>query len=281
VLRILGKDASFIQIAQLGLTEKDLENYREGIRKPNGIVLISGPTGSGKTTTLYATLKLLNNEKRNIVTVEDPIEYTLEGINQVQLKESIGLTFSSALRSFLRQDPDVIMLGEIRDGETAQMAIRAALTGHLVLSTIHTNSAWGTISRLIDMGIPPFLLANTINTSVAQRLIRKLCTSCKAEQPTDLKDWPRSVDAHLAPETQFVAVGCDACHYTGYKGRTAVYEVIPIDRELAESIKRADMRVEELLSERGIVPLSRQALKLIQDGTTSLEEAYPLLTEIQ
>jgi type IV pilus assembly protein PilB len=281
VLRILGKDASFIQISQLGLTEKDLENYREGIKKPNGIVLISGPTGSGKTTTLYATLKLLNNEKRNIVTVEDPIEYTLEGINQVQLKESIGLTFSSALRSFLRQDPDVIMLGEIRDGETAQMAIRAALTGHLVLSTIHTNSAWGTISRLIDMGIPPFLLANTINTSVAQRLIRKLCPACKSKQPTDLKDWPRTVDKQLAPETQFVAVGCDACHYTGYKGRTAVYEVIPIDLELAESIKRADMRVENLLRERGIVSISHQALKLILDGTTSLEEAYPLLTELQ
>jgi type II secretory ATPase GspE/PulE/Tfp pilus assembly ATPase PilB-like protein len=281
VLRILGKDASFIQIDQLGLTERDLENYREGIKKPNGIVLISGPTGSGKTTTLYATLKLLNNEKRNIVTVEDPIEYTLEGINQVQLKESIGLTFSSTLRSFLRQDPDVIMLGEIRDGETAQMAIRAALTGHLVLSTIHTNSAWGTISRLIDMGVPPFLLANTINTSVAQRLIRKLCTNCKVEQQTVLKDWPRTIDPSLAPETQFVAVGCDTCHYTGYKGRTAVYEVIPIDMELADAIKRADMRVQPMLDERGIVSLSKQALTLIHDGTTSLEEAYPLLTEIQ
>lgn len=281
VLRILGKDASFIRIDQLGLTERDLERYREGIKKPNGIVLISGPTGSGKTTTLYATLKLLNNEKRNIVTVEDPIEYTLAGINQVQLKESIGLTFSSALRSFLRQDPDVIMLGEIRDGETAQMAIRAALTGHLVLSTIHTNSAWGTISRLIDMGVPPFLLASTINTSVAQRLIRKLCENCKAEQPTDMKDWPRTVALELAPATQFAATGCDHCHYTGYKGRTAVYEVIPIDLELAEAIKRSDMRVEAQLRERGIVSLSQQALKLITDGTTSLEEAYPLLTELQ
>lgn len=281
VLRILGKDASFIQIDQLGLTETDLANYLEGIKKPTGIVLISGPTGSGKTTTLYATLKLLNHEKRNIVTVEDPIEYTLEGINQVQLKENIGLTFSSALRSFLRQDPDVIMLGEIRDAETAQMAIRAALTGHLVLSTIHTNSAWGTISRLIDMGVPPFLLANTINTTVAQRLIRKLCSTCKTEQPIDIKDWPRSVDSALAPEKLMVAVGCDTCHYTGYKGRTAVYEVIPIDHELAESIKTADMRVEKLLHKRGIVSLSAQALTLIQNGITSLEEAYPLLTELQ
>lgn len=280
VLRILGKDASFIQISQLGLTERDLESYMEGIKRPNGIVLISGPTGSGKTTTLYATLKLLNDEKRNILTVEDPIEYTLEGINQVQLKEAIGLTFASALRSFLRQDPDVIMLGEIRDGDTAQMAIRAALTGHLVLSTIHTNSAWGTISRLIDMGVPPFLLAGTMNTSVAQRLVRKLCNECKTEQPTDLKDWPRTIDVAHAPATQFVSVGCDACHYTGYKGRTAVYEVIPIDFDLAESIKKGEMRVEEQLEQRGIVSLAQQALQLIHEGVTSLEEAYPLLTEL-
>lgn len=280
VLRILGKDASFIQIDQLGLTKNDLTNYLEGTKKPNGIILISGPTGSGKTTTLYATLKLLNNEKRNIVTVEDPIEYTLEGINQVQLKESIGLTFSSALRSFLRQDPDVIMLGEIRDGETAQMAIRAALTGHLVLSTIHTNSAWGTISRLIDMGVPPFLLASTINTSVAQRLVRKLCENCKTEEPLFDHDWPRSLDNKLAPQTTFKAIGCDSCHYTGYKGRTAIYEVIPIDLDLAEKIKAADLRVETLLAERGVVSLSQQALALMKQGVTSLEEIYPLLTEL-
>jgi type II secretory ATPase GspE/PulE/Tfp pilus assembly ATPase PilB-like protein len=280
VLRILGKDASSIQISQLGLTKYDLDNYLEGIKKPNGIILISGPTGSGKTTTLYATLKLLNDEKRNIVTVEDPIEYTLEGINQVQLKESIGLTFSSALRSFLRQDPDVIMLGEIRDGETAQMAIRAALTGHLVLSTIHTNSAWGTISRLIDMGIPPFLLSSTINTSVAQRLIRKLCNTCKTIHLVSEKDWPRSISFTEMPENIYQASGCDDCHYTGYKGRTAVYEVIPIDLELAELIKQGEMRVDEQLKKRNIISLSKQALHLVQNGITSLEEAYPLLTEI-
>ncbi|HLX67795.1 MAG TPA: GspE/PulE family protein, partial [Puia sp.] len=169
VLRLLNNDAANIDIQTLGFAESDLANYMEGIRKPNGILLISGPTGSGKTTTLYATLKLLNKDTRNIVTIEDPIEYTLEGVNQVQLKENIGLTFSAALRTFLRQDPNIIMLGEIRDPETANMAIRAALTGHLVLSTIHTNSAWGTVSRLIDMGIPAFLLSNTLNTSVAQR----------------------------------------------------------------------------------------------------------------
>ena len=166
VLRLLSKDAANIDIYKLGFQPKQLDDFLEAIKKPNGIVLISGPTGSGKTTTLYATLRILNNEHTNILTIEDPIEYTLEGINQVQLKESIGLNFASALRTFLRQDPDIIMLGEIRDGETAQMATRAALTGHLVLSTIHTNSAWGTISRLLDMGIPPFLLANIDEPSV-------------------------------------------------------------------------------------------------------------------
>lgn len=279
VLRILGKDASFIQINQLGLTNYDLSNYLEGVKKPHGIILISGPTGSGKTTTLYATLKHLNDEKRNIVTVEDPIEYTLEGINQVQLKEGIGLTFAAALRSFLRQDPDVIMLGEIRDGETAQMAIRAALTGHLVLSTIHTNSAWGTISRLIDMGVPSFLLANTINTSVAQRLVRKLCEACKQPIAAKIEDWPRNFSPTNIPSTYFDACGCDQCHFTGYKGRTAIYEVIPIDFEIADKIKNNTSSIADLLSERNVQTLHGQALDLVSKGITSLEEAYPILTE--
>lgn len=279
VMRILGHDASSISLERVGFSPVEEKRYLEGVRKPNGIILISGPTGSGKTTTLYATLKLLNQEKRNIVTVEDPVEYTLDGINQVQLKESIGLTFASALRSFLRQDPDVIMLGEIRDGETAQMAIRAALTGHLVLSTIHTNSAWGTISRLIDMGVPPFLLANTINTSVAQRLVRKLCTSCTTKAALDPLDWP-SVDSFEIPKEVAVPVGCDQCHYTGYKGRMALYEVIPIDQTLALAIKGNDHEVGTLLNERGIKNLATRAYEVLIEGTTSLEEVYPLLSGI-
>jgi type IV pilus assembly protein PilB len=277
VMRILGHDATEIDIDRLGFNAFDKLNYLEGIKRPNGIVLISGPTGSGKTTTLYATLKLLNAEKRNIVTVEDPVEYTLEGINQVQLKESIGLTFASALRSFLRQDPDVIMLGEIRDGETAQMAIRAALTGHLVLSTIHTNSAWGTISRLIDMGVPPFLLANTINTSVAQRLVRRLCEKCKQHSTLAEKDWPRNISKEIKPQTHYLPIGCDHCHYTGYKGRMALYEVIPIDFDLAQAIKENKQDVRSMLDERGIRYLSESALDLLNNGTTSLEEIYPLI----
>jgi len=277
VLRLLSNDATDIDIRQLGFGEKELNDYREGIKKPNGIVLISGPTGSGKTTTLYATLKILNKETTNILTVEDPIEYTLEGINQVQLKESIGLTFASALRTFLRQDPDVIMLGEIRDGETAQMAIRAALTGHLVLSTIHTNSAWGTISRLVDMGVPPFLVASTLNTSVAQRLVRLLCTECKRKEKFSENLYPRNFKTDRKIEEHAVPVGCEHCYYTGYKGRKAVYEVISIDYELAESIKNNTLSVSSLLKDRNIRTLANNAFVLFENGNTSIEEIYPML----
>lgn len=277
VLRLLSNDAANIDIELLGFSEKELADYLEGIKKPHGIVLISGPTGSGKTTTLYATLKILNKEKSNILTIEDPIEYTLEGVNQVQLKESIGLTFASALRSFLRQDPDVIMLGEIRDGETAQMAIRAALTGHLVLSTIHTNSAWGTISRLIDMGVPSFLLASTINTSVAQRLVRLLCKECKEENTFENNLFPKTFIAPRLTSTHFTAKGCEHCHYTGYKGRKAVYEVVPIDYELAESIKSNNFAIADLLKRRNVRTLSDNAFELFANGETTVDEIYPIL----
>lgn len=277
VLRLLSKDATKIDLSTLGLNPDQLSNYLEGIRKPNGIVLISGPTGSGKTTTLYATLKILNKESFNILTIEDPIEYTLDGINQVQLKESIGLTFASALRTFLRQDPDIIMLGEIRDGETAQMAIRAALTGHLVLSTIHTNSAWGTISRLIDMGVPPFLVANTLNLSVAQRLVRLLCADCKKEESFDTNLFPKTFRTNLDIKTHFVACGCEKCYYTGYHGRKAVYEVIPIDFELSHAIKTNTFDVSSLLAEKKMESLSQAAINLFVEGSTTIEEIYPIL----
>jgi general secretion pathway protein E/type IV pilus assembly protein PilB len=277
VLRLLSKDATNIDINILGFSPRQLEDYLEAIKRPNGIVLISGPTGSGKTTTLYATLRILNHEHTNILTIEDPIEYTLEGINQVQLKEDIGLTFASALRTFLRQDPDIIMLGEIRDGETAQMATRAALTGHLVLSTIHTNSAWGTISRLIDMGVPSFLLANTINISVALRLVRLLCPHCKQEMEFDHTLLPRNFANKTKIEKHFVAKGCDECFYTGYKGRKAVYEIIPIDHDLANLIKNKQLDVNDILREKGIVTLAEGALSLVQSGASSVDECYSLL----
>jgi type IV pilus assembly protein PilB len=277
VLRILNNSASNIQIHQLGFSEFDLINYLEGIKKPNGILLISGPTGSGKTTTLYATLKELNKDTRNVLTIEDPIEYTLEGINQVQLKESIGLSFAAALKTFLRQDPDVIMLGEIRDVETASMAIRAALTGHLVLSTIHTNSAWGIVSRLIDMGIAPYLLANTLNTAVAQRLVRLLCPLCKKAESFDERLYPRKFRPDKKITIHHKAVGCPSCFNTGYKGRKAVYEVVTIDEELGEAIKSSSYSVGNLFKERGIKTLSENAFELFEKGETSLDEIYSLL----
>lgn len=277
VLRLLNKDSANIDIQNLGFSENELNAYLEGIKKPNGIILISGPTGSGKTTTLYATLKILNKERNNVLTIEDPIEYTLDGVNQVQLKESIGLTFSSALRTFLRQDPDVIMVGEIRDGDTAQIAIRAALTGHLVLSTIHTNSAWGTISRLLDMGVAPYLLANTLNSSVAQRLVRVLCKNCKQKKIFNNSLLPPKFKPFYDLDFYFDPMGCDECYHTGYKGRKAIYEVIPIDFELSEAIKNGEFSVEKLLEEREIKTLSRNAFDLIAEGITSIEEAYPIL----
>ena len=277
VLRLLNNDATDIDLNTLGFSRFDLDNYLQGIRKPTGIVLISGPTGSGKTTTLYATLKLLNKETRNVLTIEDPVEYTLEGINQVQLKEDIGLDFAKALKTFLRQDPDVIMIGEIRDTATANMAIRAALTGHLVLSTIHTNSAWGTVSRLADMGVPSFLLANTLNTTVAQRLIRLLCPHCKKEGPFSIDLYPKQFKPYAAVARHYTSQGCEQCHYTGYKGRKAVYEVIPIDQELAFEIKNGNMYIEALLKERKINTLAKNAFSLFSAGQTSVEEIYPLL----
>lgn len=277
VLRLLSNDAANIDLHNLGFSAADLRNYLEGVKRPNGIVLISGPTGSGKTTTLYATLKLLNLDTRNILTIEDPIEYTLEGINQVQLKESIGLTFGAALRTFLRQDPDVIMVGEIRDTDTASMAIRLALTGHLVLSTIHTNSAWGTVSRLIDMGIPPFLLANTLNTSVAQRLLRCLCPYCKQQENFNVGLYPQQFRPYYAIPSHYVAKGCDRCFHTGYKGRKAVYEIIPIDRALSDKIKNSTYDIGQQLQERNLKSLAENAFELFAQGETSIEEIYPLL----
>ena len=277
VLRILSKDTSSINLEELGFTDEELKTYKEAVKNPNGIVLISGPTGSGKTTTLYATLKLLNQSSTKILTIEDPIEYTLEGVNQVQLREDIGLDFPSAMRTFLRQDPDVIMVGEIRDVKTANMAIRAALTGHLVLSTIHTNSAWATISRLIDMGVPPFLISSTLNISVAQRLVRKLCNVCKEEIPINPEEFPKNYEIPEDLNTYFVARGCQKCYQTGYSGRMALYEIIPISKELQKAIKSEELEIDEYLKQENIPQLKDHAFRLIKTGTTSLDEVFSLL----
>ncbi len=277
VMRLLNKESTDIDINTLGFSKEQLENYLEGTKKSNGIILISGPTGSGKTTTLYATLKILNKPEVNIITIEDPIEYTLEGVNQVQLKEAIGLTFSSALRTFLRQDPDIIMLGEIRDPDTAQMATRASLTGHLVLSTIHTNSAIGTITRLSDMDVPDYLIASTLNLSVAQRLVRVLCPECKKEQKFDVSYLPHNYHHARTPKSHFIPVGCDHCFFTGYKGRKAVYEVIPITGEIAGHIREGTLSSETVKEKYSIKFLHESAFDLFCEGKTSIEEIYPIL----
>ncbi len=275
VLRLLTRHVELLELANLGFTEKQLEDYRRTVGKPYGLILISGPTGSGKSTTLYATLRMLNNEKDNILTIEDPVEYTLEGVNQVQLKEEIGLTFGSALRTFLRQDPDIIMLGEIRDADTAQMAIRSSLTGHLIFSTIHTNSAWGSISRLVDMGVHPYLISNTLVMCVAQRLLRLLCPRCKEKVAAGKET---RTTAGTEQEFHYKPVGCDYCYYTGYKGRKAIYEVIPLDAELSEAVRSSRDDISAELSRRGISTLRESALKLFEEGLISFDE---LMTQIQ
>lgn len=261
VMRLLTRPVQLLDLANLGFTARQLEDYNAAISHPYGMILICGPTGSGKSTTLYATLRKLNKETDNILTIEDPVEYTLEGVNQVQLKEEIGLTFSSALRTFLRQDPDIIMLGEIRDPETARMAIRSSLTGHLVLSTIHTNTAWGSVARLEDMGIDPYLISSTLVLCVSQRLVRLLCPHCKKQ----------------GPDGNYEAVGCEKCYYTGYRGRRAIYEVIPVDTHLSDMIRTSSGNVEQYLARREITTLKQAADRLLKSGDTSREEVLSLL----
>lgn len=276
VMRLLESNQDDVSIHKLGLSKEQLDTYQKAYRKTNGVILISGPTGSGKTTTLYATLKELNKESLNVLTVEDPIEYTLEGINQVQVKHDIGFDFAAALKTFLRQDPDVIMVGEIRDQETAQMAVKASLTGHLVLSTIHTNSALGTIDRLRDMGIPNYLIASTMNLSVAQRLVRLLCDHCKKKDTTTvelfLKD-QTTVEGHATPE------GCEHCHYTGYSGRTALFEMLEINDQISQMIKNNASNYDSDEYSFSFSSIKEQAIELLKQQRTSYEEVYPLLIE--
>lgn len=278
VLRLLSKDQSLLSLSKLGFSEKQYTDYYKAIMQPNGLILISGPTGSGKSTTLYATLGILNRQDNNILTIEDPVEYTLPGINQVQLKEEIGLTFGSALRTFLRQDPDIIMLGEIRDQDTAQMAIRSSLTGHLLLSTIHTNSAWGSITRLIDMGVHPYLISETLIACIAQRLIRLLCPHCKKTfHPDATFAGGLSLDANTR---YFEKSGCTQCFYTGYLGRKAIYEVIVIDKHLSQLIRKNETDIDEYLQRYHISTLKDAAIEMFGKGETSLEEILPIISEM-
>lgn len=270
VLRLLSNDADELSIEDLGLNSKQIGLFREAIAKPQGMILISGPTGSGKTTTLYATLKQLNKIDTNVLTIEDPIEYTLEGINQVQLNPGIGLDFARALRTFLRQDPDIIMVGEIRDLETANIAIRAAMTGHMVMSTLHTNSAYGIVTRLMEMGISDYLIADTLNLAVAQRLVRLLCEECKTTSD-DLASLPQELRSAL--KQYYVPVGCPSCLNTGFKGRRAIYEILPMTDHLRATITDSEV----IFDPSTHTTLKDGAIALFKEGRTSIEEIYSYL----
>jgi general secretion pathway protein E len=277
--RILDKSELPLDYGSLGFSSKAADQLTRIAQSPNGIVLVTGPTGSGKTTTLYATLKLLNKADAKLFTVEDPIEYYMKGVNQIQVKPQIGLDFASILRSVLRQDPDIIMIGEIRDLETAQIAIQASLTGHLVLSTLHTNSAASSISRLVDMGVEDYLLASSLKAIVAQRLLRKLCTACRHETPIPANFAKRfSVD----PKGKiFTERGCAKCHGTGYLGRTVIYEILDVNEEVRSAIlrKRPDTEIETLAAHRGMKTLTQSAVQKVIDGDTSFEEVIRTLGE--
>ncbi|MDX1545798.1 MAG: GspE/PulE family protein [Rhodothermales bacterium] len=272
VLRILDKRRLRLDLDALGFDAEALKTFRRAIHQPYGILLVSGPTGSGKTTTLYAALNEINTEAVNITTIEDPIEYNLPGINQTHVRADIGLTFAHALRAFLRQDPNIIMVGEIRDRETAEIAIRAALTGHLVLSTIHTNDAVTTVTRLADMGVEPFLVASSLRLAVAQRLVRRICPDCKeAWQPE-----PSVRDAFVrdAVHIFYRGRGCDACNGTGYRGRTALFEVVPISERLAGLIAQRATAYELRRQARadGARGLRQAAIERMRTGDTTAAE---------
>jgi general secretion pathway protein E len=271
VLRLLDKQSAQINIEDLGLPPKILSNYKSSLKNPEGIILFTGPTGSGKTTTLYAGLRHLSDSSQNILTVEDPIEYTLRGIGQTQVNSKTGYTFAKGLRAILRQDPDVVMVGEMRDVETAQIGIQASLTGHLVLSTVHTNSAIAAITRLRDMGIESFLLASSLRTIISQRLVRRLCLECKKEEVASLQI--QKIFNLDSSQKVWNSIGCSSCSYTGYQGRIAIAECIQIDKELKELIHNN-------ASENAIAnyvfkenkSIDDASLELLKNGTTSCEE---------
>jgi type IV pilus assembly protein PilB len=276
VMRLLDKDALQLDLAKLGFDPGALEHFENAIRSPYGMVLITGPTGSGKTTTLYSAIHTVNSPDINIMTAEDPVEYNLKGVNQVQIKDEIGRTFAAALRSFLRQDPDVILVGETRDLETAQIGIRAALTGHLVLTTLHTNDAPSTVARLLDMGIPPFLVSSSVLLIVAQRLARRVCKDCR--EPYKADEDSLAPYGHLPQGlgacTFYRGKGCANCNFTGMRGRVAIYEVMPVTPEIRDLILRnapvTDLR--EVAESQGMKTLRQSGLLKVIDGTTTVEE---------
>ena len=276
VMRLLDKDKLMLDMAKLGFEPESLRKFEQAILKPYGMVLVTGPTGSGKTNTLYSALQRINTPEVNIITAEDPVEFNLSGINQVQMREQIGLNFAASLRSFLRQDPNIILVGEVRDFETAEVAIKAAMTGHLVLSTLHTNDAPSSISRLMNMGIEPFLVATSVHLIAAQRLVRKICSFCK--EPLELPPAALTQIGFSEHEARtlklFRGRGCDRCSNTGYKGRVGLYEVLEIDDEMREMILSgaSSFELRHKAVQNGMMTLRGSGLQKIRDGVTTIDE---------
>jgi type IV pilus assembly protein PilB len=275
-MRLLDKDKLMLDMTKLGFEASSLAKFEANIKKPWGMVLVTGPTGSGKTNTLYSSISRINTADINIMTAEDPVEFNLVGVNQVQVREGIGLTFAAALRSFLRQDPNTILVGEIRDFETAEIAVKAALTGHLVLSTLHTNDAPSTVNRLMNMGIEPFLVASSLNLVCAQRLVRRICSNCAIDHPLPpaglVQAGFSAEDAqHVVPK---VGKGCERCNNTGYKGRVGLYEVMDVTEELRELILvgASAMELRRKAIEQGMITLRQSGLYKVKSGLTTIEE---------
>ena len=276
VMRLLDKDKLMLDMTKLGFEAESLAKFETAILRPWGMVLVTGPTGSGKTNTLYSSIAKINKSDTNIMTAEDPVEFNLAGVNQVQVKESIGLNFAAALRSFLRQDPNIILVGEIRDFETAEIAVKAALTGHLVLSTLHTNDAPSTVNRLMNMGIEPFLVANSVHLICAQRLVRRVCSRCKEPEPTPpaalVQAGYSAADAEVVKPMR--GSGCDVCNRTGYKGRVGLYEVLEVTEALRELILvgASGLELRRKAVDEGMITLRHSGLRKVQEGVTTLEE---------
>lgn len=280
VMRVLDLSSTINSLDALGFSKPNYEKFKKMLQQPNGIVLVTGPTGSGKSSTLYSALNHLNNEEINIITVEDPVEYQLLGINQIQVREEVGLTFATGLRSILRQDPDVIMIGEIRDMETAQIAIRSSLTGHLVLSTLHTNSAVESISRLTDMGVEPFLLSPSLVGVIAQRLVRRVCRDCgEKRKPTEYEQQIFNRNG-LTVEEVTRGNGCPSCNQTGYRGRIAIHEVLAVNEKIKKHIlmKSGNMEIRQVAREQGYQTLLEDGLLKVIEGLTTIEEVLRVAT---
>ena len=283
VMRLLDQSSIQLSLEDLGFTKEQLLVYEKAIRKPHGMILVTGPTGSGKTTTMYASLRRIFSPEKKIITVEDPVEYQMSGVNQMQVRERIGLTFARGLRSIVRQDPDIIMVGEIRDKETVEISVHAALTGHLLLSTLHTNDAAGAVSRLVDMGLEPFLAASSLECVMAQRLARRVCADCRELQapPPEMQIIMEKELGHAPPAKQWRGVGCSSCRFTGYSSRVGLFEILPISDEIRHLIleHKSAGQLKAMAVEQGMSTLRQDGWRKVLAGLTTIEEVVRISTE--